>query len=284
MKKYFLLALFLPLLGAGGVSAQASKVKIESVGANYAAATPTVTFSVSWPAGSRNANEQSKLWVWVDYRPMKNNAAAGSWQRAGITETPTYHSAGTPALEPGNDSGFWLQGSTDNSAFAATLTVRVNVDLSGYDPQFNWCAYASDRPPHAEPIEGGYTLNGTPPFIIQTQRNKSGSTASISSSTYHNCIYGLTDATGAPGVVSPVPEITAFTSSAATLCAGQSATLTATLAAAGSFSYSFDNGATWQTGNTKVVSPATSATYILKAKHADGGCTVTALSPIEITV
>jgi hypothetical protein len=32
------------------------------------------------------------------------------------------------------------------------------------------------------------------------------------------------------------------------------------------------------------VSPATSATYILKAKHADGGCTVTALSPIEITV
>jgi hypothetical protein len=215
---------------------------------------------------------------------MKNNAAAGSWQRAGITEPPTYHSAGTPALEPGNDSGFWLQGSTDNSAFAATLTVRVNVDLTGFDPQFNWCAYASDRPPHAAPVDGGYTLNGTPPFIIQTQRNNSGSTASISSSTYHNCIYGLTDATGAPGVVSPVPEITGFTASATTLCVGQSATLTATLAAAGSFIYSFNNGVTWVSSPTTVVTPAASTTYILKAKLTAGGCTVTAPSPIEITV
>ncbi|MDR3132910.1 MAG: hypothetical protein LBU42_02675, partial [Prevotellaceae bacterium] len=108
MKKYFLLALLCSLWGAGGVSAQASKVKIESVGANYAAATPTVTFSVSWQAGSRNATEQSKLWVWIDYRPIKNNAATSSWQRAKITELPTYCSAGTPALESGNDSGFWL--------------------------------------------------------------------------------------------------------------------------------------------------------------------------------
>ncbi|MDR3351088.1 MAG: hypothetical protein LBN98_05550, partial [Prevotellaceae bacterium] len=274
MKKHLLfIATFIATLFPFWAANAQTSVSVTPVSANYTAATPTVTFEVKWPAGSRNANERAKVWLFVDYRRVQNNAYAGGWLRAGITDPPVLCTAGTPTLAPGNDKGFWLQGPADNSAFAATVTVQVNVDVTGYDPKFGWCAYATDLPPYAEAIPGGYSLRGTEPFIIQTIPGDAGSTVTQSATTFHGCMYGLTDATGCPGELPPMPAITGFSASAATLCAGQSATLTAT--AAGAELDSFDDGATWQPGATKAVTPTATTTCILKATRNAGGCTVT---------
>jgi hypothetical protein len=175
-----------------------------------------------------------------------------------------------------------LQGSA-TGAFAATVTVPLSVELSGV-PIFGWCAYATDRPPAAIAKQGGYTLQGTPPFIIQTLPGDPGSTVSVDPHNYTDCnIYALTDATGCPGDnPPPIPSITGFTTSAASICAGQSATLTAD--ATDAELYSFDDGVTWGNSASTVVSPSTTTTYTLKVTRAAGGCTVTYGTPIEITV
>ena len=277
-KKLCNIVFFLLLLGTGGFAQ--SSVAVTPITANYAATPPTVTFEVSWPAGSRSATHLSKVWVLVDYRRIQNNAYVGGWLRAGIAGLPTYYSAGTPTLESGNTKGFWLQGT--DGAFAATVTVPVTVDLSGYASQFGWCGVASDRPPFAEEKNTYYALNGSPDFIIQTVSGNAGSTVSQTSSTYNDCIYGLSDATGAPGNVPAMPAISDFTASAASICAGQSVTLTAT--ATNAQSYSFDDGANWQSTDTKTVSPLITTTYKLKATREKGGCTVTFPTQITITV
>jgi hypothetical protein len=136
------------------------------------------------------------------------------------------------------------------------------------------------------PKQGGYTLQGTPPFIIQTHSTNTSSTVSEPSHNYTECnIYHLTDATGCPGDnLPPIPSIAGFNTSAASICVGQSVTLTAN--ATNAQLYSFDDGvnANWQTGATKVVSPTSTTTYTLKVTRTAGGCTVTYGTPIEITV
>ncbi|MDR3351374.1 MAG: hypothetical protein LBN98_07040, partial [Prevotellaceae bacterium] len=93
MKKHLLfIATLFPFWAA---NAQTS-VSVTPVSANYTAATPTVTFEVKWPAGSRNANERAKVWLFVDYRRVQHNAYAGGWLRAGITDPPVLCTAGTP--------------------------------------------------------------------------------------------------------------------------------------------------------------------------------------------
>ena len=272
-------------MGAGNYSfAQTSSVVVTSITANYSASPPTVTFKVSWPAGSRNANERSKVWLLVDYRRIQNNAYTGGWLRAGIdaAHTPTTNS-GTVSLESGNTKGFWLQGPNDAFAFAATVTVPVTVNLNGYAPQFGWCGVASDRPPVAILQAGGYyALQGTPDFIIQTHPTDKSSTVTESTTTYNGCIYGLTDATGCPGEWSPGPAISAFTATATDICAGQSVTLTAN--ATNAESYSFDNGANWQPAATKTVTPSTTTTYTLKVTRTNGACTATYPTQLTITV
>jgi hypothetical protein len=265
---------------ATGAFAQTS-VNVRPITVNYSAAPPTVTFEVSWAAGTRDANHRSKVWMVVDYRRVQNFVYIGDWLRAGVTGTPAVTaSAGTVSYEPGNTKGFWLQGT--DGAFAATVTVSVTVDLDGYDNKFGWCGDAIDRPPYAEEKSAYYALYGAPPFIIQTHPTNPGNTVTHSTATYSDCMYGLTDATGAPGDVPPMPSVTNFTASTTAICEGQSVTLTATATNAGL--YSFDNGATWDSNSSTVVSPTATTTYTLKVSRAAGGCTATYGTPIEITV
>jgi hypothetical protein len=277
MKKLFVILYFFPFWGLGGLSSFAqSSVTVNPVTADYSANPPTVTFKVSWPAGTRDADHRSKVWLLVDYRRIQNNAYTGSWLRAGIStaQTPTAN-AGSVLLESGNDRGFWLQGTDD--AFAATVTVPVAVDLTGYAPQFGWCGVASDRPPTAVEHSGYYTLRGTQPFIIQTVPGDPGSTISRSAATYDNCIYGLTDATGCPGEVPPMPAI--INLSATSICAGQGATLTATAGGgtttAMTYTWIVGNGAaqTTTTGSLSLLSVAEGGnTYSVTVTNANG-CT-----------
>jgi hypothetical protein len=240
-----------------------------------------VTFQVSWKNGSRNTTtERSKVWIFVEYRRIQNDVYVGGWLRADIPAGASITAyAGTVERVTGNTKGFWLQG-PDTGDFTATLIVPVTVDVSGYDTKFSWCAYASDCPPQAVPTTSGYNLRGEPDFIIQTTSN-AGSTVTHNTTTYTDCIYGISDNTGAPGdTPPPVPAISDFTASASSICAGQSVTLTAT--ATNAQRYSFDNGVTWQTAHTKTVSPTVTTTYALKASRTAGGCTVT--YPVQQTI
>ena len=279
-KNLFIAVSLLFFLWAGNYSfaQSSSSVTVTPITANYSATPPTVTFEVSWPAGSRNADHRAKVWVLVDYRRIQNNAYVGGWLRAGISSahTPTTNS-GTVSLDPGNTKGFWLQG-TDGD-FAATVTVPVTVDLTGYAPEFGWCGVASDRPPYAEEKTGYYILHGTPDFIIQTHPTDASQTVTEHTTAYNDCIYALTDSTGAPGET-PLPAITGFNASAITICTGQSVTLTAT--ATNAERYSFDNGVTWGSSSTTVVTPTSATTYTLKVTREKGACTVT--FPTQITV
>ena len=262
------------LLGTTGLFAQTS-VTVTPITANYSSTPPTVKFKVSW--SSRDANHRSKVWLLVDYKRIKGNAYTGDWLRAGIDVLPTAN-AGTVSLESGNDKGFWLQGT--DGAFAATVTVPVTVDFTGYSKSFGWCGVASDRPPHAVETSGHYALYGTKPFIIQTHPTNNSNTVTENSNTYSGCIYGLTDATGCPGDPPALPAITSLTPSPATICAGQPATLTASASNAASYSLS---GSTWQTASTFAVSPTASTYYIIYIKSA-AGCTASKANAARVTV
>jgi hypothetical protein len=261
-----------------------SSVVVTPITANYNATPPTVTFEVSWSTGSRDVDHRSKVWILVDYRRIQNNAYTGGWSRAEINTLPVVNAGpGTVTLATGNTKGFWLQGTSDAFDFAATVTVPVTVDLVGYAPQFAWCGVASDRPPYAEEMSAYYALNGTQPFIIQTHPANTSSTVSVNSTAYNDCIYSLTDATNSPDSEwPPMPVITGFTTSATTICAGQSVTLSAT--ATNAKQYSFDNGLTWGSSSSIEVSPAAAATYILKATREKGACTVISSDTITVTV
>jgi uncharacterized protein (TIGR02145 family) len=259
-----------------------SSVNVRPITADYAAATPTVTFEVSWP-DDRNNNQRSKVWLLVDYRRIKDNAYAPGWSRAEITvpaEAITT-TAGTVSREDGNTSGFWLQGT--ESAFTATVTVPVTVDLDGYAPQFGWCGWAIDRPPVAELQENGaYKLYGTSPFWVNGEWLDPG----VNTYGPKKCITSFTDATLNPAAVLPMPTNLALSS--ATVCAGQSATLTAS--AEGEYlvytiaddAWEWEDGL-WHETTGFVVTPATTTAYTLVVRNA-AGCMDTLTGAATVTV
>ena len=162
MKKVFF---FFAMLASIAMSAQTG-ITVTPVSATYTGSS-TVQFRVSWANSSRTGTHNSKVWVFVDYREIIDNAPSGNWSRALISGTPTATS-GTPTREAGNDKGFWLQGTSGSSgSYNATITAT----LSGVPAKFNWCAYVSDYPPNAEitrgtATNGTYTLHGTHPFTL----------------------------------------------------------------------------------------------------------------------
>jgi hypothetical protein len=87
-----------------------------------------------------------------------------------------------------------------------------------------------------------------------------------------------TKANAATVTVNPVPTSLSLTS--ATICNGQSATLTASTTNAASYSL---NGSTWQTATTFVVSSTATQTYTLYAKSS-AGCTASKTSAGSVTV
>ena len=173
------------------VTISAQNMQITPISATYTAS-PVIKFKVSW-TGVRTYRHKTKVWVFVDYRQIKNNAPAGSWTRAAVTATPAVLStpASTVTLVSGNDKGFWLNGVDGD--YSATLTVPLT--LAADVTQFNWCTYATDYPPNVVTLgNSNYTLRGSSPFIIN------GTTLPVNQATYSGTITSFTDATGAPGL------------------------------------------------------------------------------------
>jgi hypothetical protein len=190
MKKlFFLFAMF------ASVVTSAQNLQITTLSATYTTS-PVIKFKVAW-TGAREYRHNTKVWVFVDYRKVENNAPAGNWTRAAVTVTPTVSSSptSTATLVAGNDKGFWLNG-TDGD-YSATLTVPLT--LAAGVTQYNWCAYATDYPPNVVVHSASsYTLRGSRPFVIN------GTTLPANQTTYSGTITSFTDATGAPGLF-PAP-------------------------------------------------------------------------------
>ena len=187
MKKiFFLLALL------AGITASAQNMQITPISATHTAS-PEIKFKVGW-TGARTYRHNIKVWVFVDYRKIENNAPAGNWTRAAVTATPAVSSTPvntTATLVAGNDKGFWLNGADGD--YSATLTVPLK--LAAGVTQFSWCAYATDYPPNVV-TQGNhsYTLYGSPPFVIN------GITLPAHQTTFSGTIASFTDTTGAPGL------------------------------------------------------------------------------------
>ncbi|MDR3132614.1 MAG: hypothetical protein LBU42_01145 [Prevotellaceae bacterium] len=156
----------------------------------------TVTFNVSWLNNSRTGTYSSKVWVFVDYRTIVNNAPSGGWTRALVSGTPTATS-GTLSLETGNDKGFWLQGTSGNSG---TYNATITVTLSNVPTKFNWCAYVSDYPPNVTLDKGTYTFKGTANFIVNSHAQPLITNTIAKASLTVNSSSTFTDATGCPGI------------------------------------------------------------------------------------
>jgi hypothetical protein len=194
MKKLFLS--FSAMLVSVATSAQ-SGITITPVSANYM--NKTVTFNVSWLNSSRTGTHNSKVWVFVDYREVTNNAPSGSWTRATVSGTPTA-SSGTPTRETTTDKGFWLQGTSGTSG---TYNSTVTVTLGNVPAKFNWCAYVSDYPPNATVNGTTYTLHGTSPFTLTASNGTSIQTVNgttITTSALTITPVTMTDKTECPGV------------------------------------------------------------------------------------
>ncbi|MDR0694662.1 MAG: hypothetical protein LBF81_05125, partial [Prevotellaceae bacterium] len=157
-KFFFLFAMLV------SVAASAQNVQVETISATYTS-TPIVKFRVTW-TGARTYRHNTKVWVFVDYRKVENNAPTGDWTRAAVTVTPAVHStptSTTATLVPSNDKGFWLHGVDGD--YSATITVPLTLAVGV--TQFSWCAYATDYPPNVVAhSSSSYTLRGSRPFVV----------------------------------------------------------------------------------------------------------------------
>jgi len=177
-------------------------VTAKQVSANYSAASPTVTFDLTW--GSCTGTHNYKVWVFVDYQPVNaNGTPADAWMRAPRTSsTPTFtlgsgYTAATYTAE--NDKGFWLYNTNGRTS---RVTVALNIPTN---TRFNWCAFASDYPPQARLYKDNYVFRGTPPFILSnniTQQIVDEKTLAFSALTFTPTTF--TDATKCPGGPWPI--------------------------------------------------------------------------------
>ncbi|MDR0728976.1 MAG: hypothetical protein LBF19_02470, partial [Prevotellaceae bacterium] len=261
MKKTLLLSLLsLASLSVWGQSV----VRITQLGADYAAAPPTVSFRVYWDSAPDNITHLDSVWLFVDYQPIAANGSLGAWTPATLS-APAANAPGTVIAGSLNGRGFYLRGTTPT--FSSTVTVALDGLVAG--DRFNWCAYASDYPPNATEGAGYYELHGTPPFLIN---------GAITEPTRHytGCITSLTDRTGCPGLVPSPTAVTDFTVSEDTICVGEGVTLEAI--ATGATMYSFNGGQTWipaTASTTTIVFPTHDTVYTVHVANA-AGCSATA--------
>jgi hypothetical protein len=157
--------------------AASATVTVTPLNVDYAS--KKVTFKIAWTGNAAN----NRVWVWVDLCPVIGTLPS-TFAKAVISEaTGNGIVAGTL-----NGRGFYVNVS------GATVTAT----LSNATEKFNWCAYGSDFPPNAVNNGSGYTLKGSPPFIITT----SSGTEEVIENTYSGgTITAITDATGCPGVL-----------------------------------------------------------------------------------
>jgi hypothetical protein len=201
MKKFYFIFLLLPLWSLSSAWAQSVKL----IGSNFD--TGAVTFTVDVGAAT-------PTWVLVEYTTDPSPTSAIMSRATFTDELITPPSAGILAAE---DRGFLLTSS-------ATITAKLK-DISG---RFSWCGYAFGAPPNATVNpEGGYTLRGTPPFIVN------GVTLADDVKTFGpgTCIESITDFTYHPeGIVPDPPAVTVSASafaSEADPCADAAVTFTA---------------------------------------------------------
>ncbi len=181
---YLLLLVLLPLMGA----AQGGTQVIYTSG-TYSIG-PRVSFTVSWPAGSRvtygNKVYSSKVWIFIDYKDL----TAGTWNRA-LIKSVDVPAAGTTYTA--GDRGFWLQGAT-NGAYSQNITVT----LQSVPSKFSWCVFVSDRPPVVNVNINNADFSGTPPFVVTYSDATSGTFANKISNPVIKRIVSLTDKTNCP--------------------------------------------------------------------------------------
>jgi hypothetical protein len=197
MKKllFFTAITLLTLWGLGGFSLYAqSSVNVTLL--KVVPGTPaTITFSVGWTTPpSLVPLHRDTVWVFADFQPIDVNGAAGAWKAATFVSSPIV-TGGTGSIVSGsfNGRGFYLAGSS-SGAFASTLTATLTEPVN---TKFNACLYVSDYPPNATVnTGGGYTLHGTPPFVINGSIRETTGTFAAGT-----CITSFSDSTGCPGWV-----------------------------------------------------------------------------------
>ncbi|MDR0728809.1 MAG: hypothetical protein LBF19_01620, partial [Prevotellaceae bacterium] len=136
------------------------------------------------------------------------------WTAATITAATVTAGDGEVIQSSLTGRGFFLNGHNAALPFNATVTVTLAAPLN---TQFNACVYASDWPPNATlQSGGGYTLKGTPPFIINGAIIEPSHTFGAGV-----CITSITDSTGCPGFVVNPPIVTgSILTTGDTVCVG----------------------------------------------------------------
>ncbi|MDR1680838.1 MAG: DUF1566 domain-containing protein [Prevotellaceae bacterium] len=177
-------------------------------------ATPTITFDISWTTPpSATPDHRDSIWLFADYRIVNPDGSTGAWTPASITAASITSGAGTliSASLPGR--GFFLDG---HGLATLNTTIQITLDAPA-DERFNACVYASDWPPNATlNAGGGYTLKGSPPFIINGTITEN--THALAPGT---CVTAITDATGCTGfVVNTAFAAGEILSTGETICAG----------------------------------------------------------------
>jgi hypothetical protein len=251
-----LLALLLFLLwGLGGLYAT---VTVTPLSVDYA--NKKVTFCVAWNSAPYN----NQAWVWIDYCPVNGTTPAISFSTATISAAVKTAGNGTVIYSSTNTRGFFI-----NYANATNAGATVTATLSNASGKFNWCAYGSDMPPNATVnAGGGYTLRGTPPFIINSSQTVTSKTFGAGT-----CITSITDLTGRPdGFASPNPTLSSPNSPSR--CNAGAVTLSVTRGGGTTtaMTYTWTIGGTNYTTTTNSYTTASlsaSAAYTVKVKNAN---------------
>jgi hypothetical protein len=243
----------------------------------------TVTFDVEWDKDALPALWLDSMWVFVDYN--KNGKMTRLLLSGGTLTEHSATKAGTGEFIYENDMGAWVYGDARTNT-AGSFSAKVQLFTKEKDILIaGACAYASSYPPVSNWIdETKLGFNGTPMYEITLTDGSTTVTVEAGSTFLLPCSYtvsSFTDRTGAPGIINCKPPVSlALTASSATICEGQSTTLTAS--ATDAAQYRIDNGA-WQTEMDFNVSPVANASYTLYAQTAEG-CVASVTNAAVVTV
>jgi hypothetical protein len=247
----------------------------------------TVTFDVEWDEADLPPLWSDTMWVFVDYN--KNGKMARMELlplSAGATLTATSSPGVGKLVEvSGNTKGAWVVGDARTNA-AGSFSARVQL-LTATADLYGACAYASSYPPVGEYVSSSeIVFSGTPWYEITLVHEDGNTFETIESGGTFllPCSYtvsSFTDATGAPGIIKCLePTGLSLTASPETICAGESATLTAS--ATGAVAYSL-NGTDWQPETDFNETPLSTTAYTIYAQT-EAGCSVSVANAAVVTV
>jgi hypothetical protein len=245
-------------------------------------ATPAITFDVSWTTPpSATPSHRDSIWLFADYRTVNTDGTTGAWTPASITAATITSGAGTLIISTLPGRGFFLDG---HGLTTLNTTIRVTLDAPANE-RFNACVYASDWPPNATlNAGGGYTLKGSPPFIINGTITEPSRTFGAGT-----CVTSITDATGHPGIVyTQTFSAGAIATTGETVCAGGTPTtiISITPFTGGDNTATYlwykngelISGATGENYTPPASDAATAGTYVYMRMANDQTCNVTPIA------